>query len=85
MQSSAVTVGTTATIVVSADDKNRTVYLHNPSGVKFYLGGSNVNTTNGFHLDNGISLTLEVPLRETVYGIVAAGSHQIVVLYPDSD
>jgi hypothetical protein len=85
VQSLAVTVTTTATLVVTADDKNRTVYLHNPSGVKMYLGGSTVTTTTGFHLDNGDTLTIELPLRETLYGIVAAGSHDVVVLRPDAD
>lgn len=85
MQSVAVTVTTTATLVVAADDKNRTVYLHNPSGVKFYLGGSTVTTLTGFHLDNGGTLAIELPLRETLYGIVAAGSHDVIVLRPDAD
>ena len=85
MRSQAVTVGTTATLVVSADDKNRYVYLHNPGGVKFYLGNSTVSTADGFHLDNGISLELFVPLKETVYAVVASGSHAIVVLEPDVD
>jgi hypothetical protein len=85
VQSLAVTVTTTATLVVAADDKNRTVYLHNPSGVKMYLGGSTVTTTTGFHLDNGDTLTIELPLRETLHGIVAAGSHDVVVLRPDAD
>jgi hypothetical protein len=85
MQSVAVTVTTTATLVVAADDKNRTVYLHNPSGVKFYLGGSTVTTLTGFHLDNGETLAVELPLRETLYGIVASGSQDIIVLRPDAD
>lgn len=85
MQSVVVTVAATATLIVAADDKNRIVYLHNPSGVKFYLGGAAVTTANGFHLDNGQTLTVELPLRETLYGVVAAGSHDVIVLRPDGD
>jgi hypothetical protein len=40
MHSAKVTVATTATLIVSADDKPRTVYIHNAGGAKIYVGGS---------------------------------------------
>lgn len=85
MHSTSITLTTTPTIVVASDDKNRTVYLHNPSGVKAYLGNSTVTTSTGLHLDNGATLTIDVPLRETLHGVVAAGSHTVIVLLPDGD
>lgn len=85
MRSAAVTVTTTAVLVVSADDKNRTVYLHNAGGGKIYLGGSSVTSSNGFHLGNGESVELFIPSRETLYGISASGSNDAIVLTPDAD
>ncbi len=85
MISTLVTVTTTATLVVPKDDKPRTVYLHNSAGTTIYLGGSAVTTSNGYHLGNGETETLFIPTNETLYGIVAAGSHDIKVLTPDLD
>ncbi len=85
MISTLVTVTTTATLVVPKDDKPRTVYLHNSAGVTVYLGGSAVTTSNGWHLGNGETETLFIPTSETLYGIVAAGSHDLKVLTPDLD
>jgi hypothetical protein len=85
MRSAGVTIATTAVLVVSADDKNRTVYLHNAGGGKVYLGGSAVISSNGFHLGNGEALELFIPTRETLYGISASGSNEVIVLTPDAD
>lgn len=85
MKSSSVTVGTTAILLVSADDKNREVYLHNAGGGKVYLGGPAVTSTDGFHLSNNEALTLFVPLKESLYGISASGTNAVIVLAPDSD
>ena len=85
MKSTAVTVATTATVVVSADNKNRDVYIHNSGGSKIYLGGSDVTTTNGYHLANTESAAFFLPLGETIYGVVAAGTNVVNVLAPDPD
>lgn len=85
MISTLVSVTTAATLVVPKDDKPRTVYIHNSAGVTVYLGGSAVTTSNGWHLGNGESQDLFIPTNETLYGIVAAGSHDLKVLTPDLD
>lgn len=85
MMSTSVTVGTTAVVVVSADNKNRQVAIHNAGGGKVYLGGSAVTSSNGFHLANAESIVLDIPTGETVYGISASGTNAVVVLHPDSD
>ncbi len=78
-------MGTTAVLVVAADDITRNVYLHNAGGGKVYLGGSVVTSTTGFHLGNGESISLFVPARETLYAISASGTNAVTVLSPDSD
>ena len=85
MITSLVTVTTSPTLVLHKDDKPRTIYIHNSAGVTVYLGGASVTTSNGFHLGNGESQELFVPTNEQVYGIVAAGSHDVKVLTPDLD
>ena len=85
MKSTSVTVGTTAILVVNADDINRTVYLHNAGGGKVYLGGSNVTSTTGFHLNNNEATEIFIPLKETLYAISASGTNAVIVLTPDAD
>ena len=85
MKSSAVTVGTTATLIVGADDLNRFIYIHNGGGAKIYVGDESVNTTTGFHIANNESQEIFVPIKQTLYGVVANGTNVINVLTPDAD
>lgn len=85
MKSQSVTIGTTAVVVVAADNKYRQVYLHNAGGGKVYLGGAAVTSSDGFHLANGEAATIEVPVNETLYAISASGTNAVIVLLPDGD
>jgi hypothetical protein len=85
MISKAVTVTTSPTLIVPADNIPRTVYIHNSSGAKIYLGGADVSTANGFHLGNGESQDIFVPTNEKLYGIVASSTNTVNVLTPDVD
>lgn len=85
MKSVAVTVATTPTLIVPADDSNRWVYIHNAGGAKIYIGNASVTTTSGFHVGNGESQELFVPLKETLYAVVSSSTNQIQVLTPDTD
>ncbi len=85
MRSTVVTVAATPTLVVASDDKNRTVYVHNSGGAKVYIGGSDVTTANGYHLANTESVEIFIPIRETLYAVVASGTNAVNVLMPDLD
>lgn len=85
MKSSAVTVATTPTLIIPADDQNRWIYIHNAGGAKIYVGDSSVTTSTGFHIGNGESQELFVPLKETVYAVVASSTNVINVLTPNTD
>ena len=85
MISHLVSVGTTATLIVDSDNKNRDVYIHNGGGAKIYIGGSAVTTSTGFHLANNESLSVFLPLGEKMYAVVASGTNDINVLQPDLD
>lgn len=85
MKSNSVTVGTTAILVVGADDLNRQVYLHNAGGGKVYLGDESVTSLTGFHLANNEAMTINIPSRQTLYAISASGTNAVIVLTPDVD
>lgn len=85
MKSLAVTVDTTATLIVPADDINRVVYLHNSGGQTVYIGNGDVTTATGFHLGNGENQEIVLPARETLYGVVSANTNEVIVLKPDVD
>lgn len=84
MKSAAVTVTTTATLLIAADNQARTCYLHSGSG-SVYVGGSDVTSSTGLHLENGTTIELFVPSKETVYGITSAATQTMRVLTPDLD
>jgi len=78
--SAQITVTTTATIIVPANDFDQTANLHNLGGGAIYLGGANVTTANGYKFDNGDKLTVTVGDHEALYGITASGTQTIAVL-----
>lgn len=85
MKSVSTTVGVTAVLVVAPDNKFREVYLHNAGGGKVYLGGADVTSTSGFHLNNNEAMTVTVPIGESLYGISASGTNAVITLTPDLD
>jgi len=85
MISKAVSVTTSPTLIVPADNIPRTVYIHNGGGAKVYLGGADVSTANGFHLGNGESQDVFVPTNEKLYSVVASSTNTVNVLTPDLD
>ncbi len=84
MKSAAVTVTTSPTLVVAADNIPRTCYLHSSSG-SLYIGGSDVTTSNGLHMPNNTTLEIFVPTNETIYAITTSSTHTMRVLTPDVD
>ena len=85
MISKAVSVTTSPTLILPADNIPRTVYIHNSGGAKIYLGGADVSVANGFHLSSAESQDIFVPTNEKLYGIVASSTNTIIVLTPDLD
>jgi hypothetical protein len=84
MKSAAVTVSTTATLLITADNQNRVCYFHSTSG-STYLGNSAVTTSDGLHLPNNQTIAINIPLGETLYGITNTGTTNVRVLTPDLD
>jgi hypothetical protein len=84
MKSVAVTVTTSPTLLIAADDQNRICYLHTTSGSS-YLGDSTVTSSSGLHVPNNQTIEIHLPLGETLYGIANTGTTNVRVLTPDGD
>lgn len=84
MKSIAVTVTTSPTLLVASDDLSRICYIHSGTG-SIYLGGADVTSTTGIHLANGETISIQVPFKETVYGITSSSTNTARVLTPDVD
>ena len=84
MKSNAVTVTTSATLLINADNQNRVCYLHSTSG-STYLGDSAVTVSTGLHLPNNQTIEIHLPLGQTLYGITGSGTTDVRVLTPDLD
>jgi hypothetical protein len=84
MKSSVITVGTTATLLIAADNLPRVIYLHSGTG-SIYVGGSDVTSATGIHLPNGTTMQIDLPFNQTLYGITSASTHTMRTLTPDID
>jgi hypothetical protein len=86
MKSITRTVTTTAAVIIAADDKHRTVYLHVVGAGTVYIGGSDVTSTNGLLTEkHAVPLELVVPQNETVWAVTASGTENLRILTPDVD
>ena len=85
MRSTQTSVGTTATLLISASTVNRVALIQSISNTTIYLGASNVTTSTGFifEKDDG-ALSVTLPAGETLYGIVSTGTETVSVLLPNS-
>ena len=85
MKSVVVTVTTSPTLIVAADNFYRTVYLHNSVGQNIYVGDSNVSTTTGYHIAGGDHQEFVIPTNEKLYAICASLTNDVIILTPDLD
>ena len=83
---SSVTVGTTATALCGTDPKRRTLIIHNAHSSKVYLGGPNVTTSNGMHLDNDEKIVLtnniasDGTAKNAFYAVVSSGTASVSLM-----
>ncbi|CAB4135008.1 hypothetical protein UFOVP1226_54 [uncultured Caudovirales phage] len=84
MKSAAVTVTTSPTLLIGADNQNRVCVLHSGTG-SVYIGGADVTSSTGIHLANGTTIEITVPINETLYGITSTSTQTMRVLTPDLD
>lgn len=79
MTSAQVSVGTTATVLVTGIKGSAELTIKNAGAASVFLGGSGVTTTTGLDLASGATVGLTV--HESLYGIVATGTVTVHVLH----
>lgn len=87
MKAYVTTVTDAATLLVDADDKNRTVYLNVVGNKILAIGGSDVTYATGLLIaKHAAPLEIFVPLKERIYARCSTGeTDDVRVLLPDLD
>ena len=78
-KSTVATVTTTAAIVVPESIFHQTVWLHSSSGT-IYIGDSDLTVANGYRLDNGDKISINVGDYQALYAITSSGTATLYVL-----
>ena len=71
------TNASTAVLIKKADANPIKLNLHNSSGGVIYVGGANVSSANGYHLNNTESLELTLLSGNSLFGLSGSGSRDI--------
>jgi hypothetical protein len=71
------TNASSAVLIKKAGSNPIKLNLHNSSGGVIYIGGSNVSTSNGYHLGSSDSLDLTLLPGNSLYGLSGSGSRDI--------
>jgi hypothetical protein len=80
-----ITVGTARVLLAAADDSGQRVTVHNnESAQQVFLGGSDVTTSNGIHLDGKQERQMTLNPGESLYGI-ASNSYVVSVMIQKQD
>jgi len=85
-----VTVAATATAIAPVDPTRRRIVIKNTNATTIYVGGSGVDTTDGYPLAQNEVLIIDQQHREDTaaqqgwYGVVASGTQNINVILVDN-
>ena len=71
------TNASSAVLIKKAGSNPIKLNLHNSSGGVIYVGGSNVSSSNGYHLSNNEGLDLTLLSGNSLYGLSGSGSRDI--------
>ena len=86
MKSQSYSISTTRVKIVSADNINRTIYLHCIGTGVLYIGGADVTAANGLLTEkNAVPFEMFLPASEELYAITATGTEEVRVLTPSQD
>ena len=72
------TLSATPSIIVAANRADQIVQLHSKGA--FFIGGADVTTSNGFIVDNGDKLTIQLSDNEALWGVTSVLSADVSVL-----
>jgi len=77
------TNASTAVVIKKAGANPIKLNLHNSSGGVIYVGGANVSSANGYHLNNTESLELTLLSGNSLFGLSGSGSRDIAWVEQD--
>jgi hypothetical protein len=82
-----VTVTDTRSVLITADDKNRTAYINIVGNESIAVGDATVTFATGLILaKHSAPIEISVPLKETLYAVCDSGkTDDVRVLLPDAD
>lgn len=81
LESGAVTIGITATVIATGKTGASWVYLHAPTGGNtVFIGPSTVTVASGLELPKGALHEFWLAEADTLYGIVASSTQSLMVL-----
>jgi hypothetical protein len=80
ISSAQVTVGTTATLLITADTDGCRVLVHKQQQHTIYLGDANVTTANGFLFDHDGTIDISLPANAKLYACCASGTEVAYIL-----
>jgi hypothetical protein len=76
VKSATVLVGTTPTLLVTADNDGCRVLVHKEQAHAIYLGGSDVTTSTGYLFDHDATIEISLQPADSLYGIVTGPGTQ---------
>ena len=81
MKSSTYTITTTASRIVVSNSGAQKVYIHVVGNGTVYLGGSDVDSTNGMLTQkNAVPIELFIPRGNELWAVVASGTETLKIL-----
>ena len=75
-----VTVGTTPTLLVTADTDGCRILVHKQQQHTIYLGDANVTISNGFLFDHDGTIDISLPANAKLYAVCSSGTEIAFVL-----
>lgn len=81
MKSEQLTVGLTASRILTSVDTNRHVYFHDDSSHPVYLGGSDVTTSNGLEVPKNTLFEMFIPAHEELWAVSGNADQTVSILY----
>lgn len=76
-----VSVGTSATLLFTAQPGVDEVTIQNLGTTEVFLGKAGVTTSNGFPLPGVAGASITLPVTEAIYGVVASGTQSVAIIW----
>jgi hypothetical protein len=83
VQQKRVSVGTSPTLIIGNGENPIICRVHNATTGSIYLGGSDVTTSTGYHLESTESMEITLVHANSLFGIVTSGTKDLTVIWQE--